>query len=72
MSEKTASDAPVWYSAEAASAWADGFNAATEQRCSADSASLRDALDNSQSLLVMIDLSDRIAHRGSKKTCAIC
>jgi hypothetical protein len=40
MSEKTASDAPVWYSAEAASAWADGFNAATEQRCSADSAQL--------------------------------
>lgn len=28
MAEKTASDAPVWYSAEEASAWANGYNAA--------------------------------------------
>jgi len=26
--EKTASDAPVWYSAEAADGWANGYNAA--------------------------------------------
>jgi hypothetical protein len=28
--EKTASDAPVWYSAEEASAWANGYNAAID------------------------------------------
>jgi len=27
MTEKTASDAPAWYSADEASAWADGYNA---------------------------------------------
>lgn len=27
MAEKTASEAPVWYSADEASAWANGYNA---------------------------------------------
>jgi hypothetical protein len=31
MAEKTASDAPVWYSAEAASGWANGYNVAVEE-----------------------------------------
>jgi hypothetical protein len=31
MTEKTASDAPVWYSAEAAAGWANGYNAAFEE-----------------------------------------
>jgi hypothetical protein len=53
MSEKTAaSDAPVWYSAEAASAWADGFNAATEQRCSAVSAELEARLALADELML--------------------
>lgn len=30
MTEKQASDAPVWYSAEAASGWASGYNAAVD------------------------------------------
>ncbi|UVO33983.1 hypothetical protein KUL72_20950 [Bradyrhizobium arachidis] len=30
MTEKTASDAPAWYSAEEAGAWANGYNAACD------------------------------------------
>jgi hypothetical protein len=31
LKEKTASDAPSWYSAEEASAWASGYNKALEE-----------------------------------------
>jgi hypothetical protein len=31
MAEKTATDAPVWYNSDEASAWANGHNSAIEQ-----------------------------------------